>query len=39
MFFSTTKKPPTEKGGGFFKHSDLLARINVAASRSAQIPR
>src|SRR5215475_1057556 len=34
-----TKKPPTGKVGGFFERSDLLARINVAASRSAQIPR
>ena len=34
-----TKKPPTGKVGGFFERSDLLARINVVASRSAQIPR
>ena len=34
-----TKKPPTGRAGAFSKHSDLLARINVAASRSAQIPR
>ena len=34
-----TKKPPTGQGGGFFERSDLLARINVVASRSAQIPR
>ena len=32
-------KSPRPEGGGFFKLSDLLARINVAASRSAQIPR
>jgi hypothetical protein len=34
-----TKKPPTGESGAFFERSDLLARINVVASRSAQIPR
>ena len=33
------RKAPDRKGGGFFERSDLLARFNVAASRSAQIPR
>src|SRR5206468_6369141 len=33
------RKSPRPEGGGFFERPDLLARFNVAASRSAQIPR
>ena len=33
------KSPRPARAGAFFERSDLLARINVVASRSAQIPR